>query len=296
MKRRALALLTSLLLVYLVPGSAVAATADLDQSTAYGPGHDFGGAVQLAQTFTAGKTGTLTSVDLDMRGSGSVTVTLKGATNGILDHNVVPIGAALATATASVTTASMGWVKFSFASPYAITSGNFYSIVFSPGVASVGGSSTNYGGGRALIYWSTSWVTVASKYGSGGAADWAFRTWVKAAAPKATPTLKATPTAPKKTPTAPKATPTATHSVPATATLTPTNAPTASPTAVAATTAPAATATPVSSLGSGSASGSSSGGSGDSTMLLVIGGIVVLGLLLGGLWFLVVRLRGQAKS
>jgi hypothetical protein len=288
MKRRALALLTSLLLVGLVAGSALAAAAVLDQSTAYGPGHDFGGAVMLAQTFTAGKTGTLTSVDLDMRGSESVTVTLKGATNGILDHNVVPIGAALATATASVTTASMGWVKFSFASPYAITSGNFYSIVFSPGVASVGGSSTNYGGGRALIY-NGSWATVASKYPSGGAADWAFRTWVKVATPKATP--KATPTASKKPPTA-------TPSVAPTATLTPTDAPTASPAAIATAspTSPAATATPGPSLGSGSVSGSSSGGSSDSTMLLVIGGIVVLGLLLGGLWFRAVRLRGQAKG
>ena len=290
MKRRALALLTSLLLVGLVAGSALAAAAVLDQSTAYGPGHDFGGAVKLAQTFTAGKTGTLTSVDLDMRGSGSVTVTLTGATNGILDHNVVPIGAPLATATASVTTASMGWVKFSFASPYAITSGNFYSIVFSPGVASVGGSSTNYGGGRALIY-NGSWATVASKYPSGGATDWAFRTWVKAAAPKATPTPKATAAASKKPPTA-------TPSVAPTATLTPTDAPTASPTAIAAaaTTAPAATATPGSSLGSGSGSGSSSGGSSASPILLVIGGIVVLGLLLGGLWFRAVRLRGQAKG
>lgn len=84
MRRRAFALSASLLLAGLMPGLALAASPVLDQSNAWTPGYTFSGAVQVAQTFTAGKTGALTSVDLYMAGSGSVAVSLEAATNGLL--------------------------------------------------------------------------------------------------------------------------------------------------------------------------------------------------------------------
>ena len=132
MKRRIAALATSLLLLNLVAGPAWASSAVLDQSNNWVPGYDVAGPASLAQTLTAGRTGTLTSVELYLVGTGTVYAQLDGATNGLFGHSgVIPLAPALATAHATVS-AGGSWVKFTFSAPAKVVTGNYYAIAFSP--------------------------------------------------------------------------------------------------------------------------------------------------------------------
>jgi hypothetical protein len=131
MKRRALAVCAGLLLLGLMPGSALATSGVLDQSN---PSTDTTcserSSSDLAQTFTADKSGTLTEVDLWMswEGTGTATVTASIENTG----SGAPVGPALATATATVTS-TPAWVQF-FPTPLVtITSGTAYAIVFNTG-------------------------------------------------------------------------------------------------------------------------------------------------------------------
>src|ERR1035437_3579597 len=88
MKRRALAICASLLLVGLVPGSTLAiSTSNLDQwnNPAAGLGHFASGAVNLAQTFTAGGYGLLSGVDLylSLGGGGGLSASIEATDSGL---------------------------------------------------------------------------------------------------------------------------------------------------------------------------------------------------------------------
>jgi hypothetical protein len=173
MKRRALAICASLLLVGLVPGSTLAIpTSNLDQHNdpAMPLNHFASGAVNWAQTFTAGKSGLLSGVDLYVRNWGgggvSLTVSIEATTSGGL-----PTGPALASASSAVSSTA-GWVHFSFTTPLSVVKDTVYAIVSN--LATVGvwyGSTNTYPGGQAFEA-GAPWNTLSDP------ADFAFRTYV----------------------------------------------------------------------------------------------------------------------
>jgi hypothetical protein len=182
MKRRAFALCVCLLLLGLMPGSTLAVSGVRDQSN---PSTDLNPACSsaardypLAQTFTAGKSGLLTEVDLWMTGDGttSFAVKIEGTTSGGAPNDAD----VLATATATPASTA-GWVKFIFSTPPSITSATVYAIVFSTGLIFAVCAADPYAGALA-------WNDDGS-WSSGG--EMAFQTFVAAAA--ATPTPCATP-------------------------------------------------------------------------------------------------------
>lgn len=126
MKRRALALGASLLLLGLMPGGVAAKTAsNLDQinqppNTNYSANASLG----LCQTFTAGRTGMLSRLDLNMASDGAtihyVEIHATDPSTGL------PTGAALASAWFNV---NGPWDTVTFLRPASVTSGSVYAIV-----------------------------------------------------------------------------------------------------------------------------------------------------------------------
>src|ERR1035437_8045223 len=152
MKRRALAICASLLLVALVPGStlAITSTSNLDQSAATGSTST--GGHFLAQTFTAGRGGLLTGFDLSLAVNGmtSVTVALQGVHN--IGGNMVPDGIVKATWSEFVTGGSSStpsWVHFSVPSEPVVARGTLSSFVFAWGAAAVFGPRGDLSAGGA---------------------------------------------------------------------------------------------------------------------------------------------------
>lgn len=200
MKRRAFALFAGLLLLGLMPGSALALPtappANLDLSN--GPIDDSDAndnVIALAQTFTADKSGSLTAVDLFMSSDLPVTVTvsLEATTDA------KPNGTVLATSSGAPSETN-AWVHFSFLTPPTVTSGTMYAIVFNkPGVSRVFMAAV-YSGGHA---WDADGGGVWYSLVVGGSGQFAFQTWLGAPAAAATPSPTAAPT------TAPTAAPTA---------------------------------------------------------------------------------------
>lgn len=197
MKRRVLALSAGLLLLGLLPGSTLAANpASIDQVNVVGSNQDNDGGHLMAQTFTVGKTGMLSSVDLWFAGGGSVTVDIKA-----LDGSGHPTGLSLATGTGTASSASNGgWTNFPFSVPLSVTSGQVYAIVFdftgNPGGPWAYGSNIGtdtYTGGVALFFFSSAWTTMSS---ANLVPDLAFRDYVD---PNTTPAPSITP-APTNTP------------------------------------------------------------------------------------------------
>ena len=175
MKRRALAICASLLLVGLVPGStlAISPTSNLDQSAATGATST--GGSPMAQTFTAGRGGLLTGVDLSLaiNGTTTVSVSLQGVHN--VGGDMVPDGTVKATGSGSVTGASSStpsWVHFSFSSEPTVASGTMYAIVFDPGTAGAFGGADVYTGGAAWARPQLGWIPIANL------SDFGFRTYV----------------------------------------------------------------------------------------------------------------------
>jgi hypothetical protein len=147
MKRRALALSAGLLLALgLMPGSTLAIVpGTLDQHNDPGVGVA-GGAVNLAQTFTAGKSGLLSGVDLylSLVGGGSLTASIEATASGL------PTGSALASGSGAVS-ATAGWVHFAFPTPLSVVKDSVYAIVINPTAGGVWHGSTNtYPGGQAF--------------------------------------------------------------------------------------------------------------------------------------------------
>jgi len=301
MQRFVLALFAGVLLLGLVPGSALGGTAAVDQAntatTIAWSSPDF----VVAQTFRAGTSGVLDSVDMYWGGTGTATVTLEGTTGS----PPVPSGPELATASLTLPVPDYEWVRFYFSTSYPVTAGQSYALVFSTGSsAGVYGSADLYSRGRALITHTGTWAPLPSVF-AGGVSDFSFATYVAANLATPTPTLVRTAT-PQPT-RAPTPTP-----APATArpTVAPTSTPPPAPTmassaaqiaASGAAESPSAigvvgatgTPDPVSGAGSaGSGSGSGgSGGSGGSAILVVAVGIVVLLLLAGASGFVLKRRR-----
>jgi hypothetical protein len=171
MKRGALALIAGLFLLGLVPGSTLAIlnpTSNLDQwNDPAGLGHGASGAVNWAQTFTAGEYGDLSGVDLylELGGGGSLTASIEATASGL------PTGPALASASSTVA-ASAGWVHFSFTTPLSVVQDSVYAIVINPTAAGVWfGSPNTYPGGQAFEA-GAPWTALADP------ADFGFRTYV----------------------------------------------------------------------------------------------------------------------
>ena len=170
MMHRVFALCAGLLLLGLMPGSTLAAVpSNLDYSNAVVTGYTWSSQADLAQTFTAGKSGRLSGVDLWLGGTGTIQVSINATASSL------PAGAHLVTASGTASNPA-GWVHFSFPTPPMVTSGTQYAIVFNTGkTATVDGSPNNYAGGQALM----------NKFGFGWAPitdpdrpDWAFQTYV----------------------------------------------------------------------------------------------------------------------
>ncbi|HEY5486988.1 MAG TPA: hypothetical protein VIK06_05010 [Candidatus Limnocylindrales bacterium] len=195
----------------------------------------------LAQTFTAGKSGPLSGVDLwmDQDGSAAVTLSIEGTTAGQPDDTVLATASAIPPGTGA-------WVDFTFSSPPSVTAGTIYAIVFNmPRYSHICGAGT-YASGHAWDY-DSAWFS----YG-GDAGEFAFQTYVDAAAaPEPTPTPSPSPT-PGRVPTP-----------------TPSPSPSPSPSPVGsvqgATSAPTTTATPPT-----TSTARSSGSTGDSSAILVV--------------------------
>ena len=173
MKRPALALSAGILLVALLPGStmALAPAEVLDQSNTSVP-NSTDAANDLAQTFTAGKTGLLTTVQLYMSYGAQpdgvmITVLIYTTAGGLPTGSILGGRSALPTATAD-------WVTFPLSSPVPVTAGQTYAIVFNTSAdGKAWGSGDTYSGGEALMYSETAWSA-----NSGAIKDFAFRTYV----------------------------------------------------------------------------------------------------------------------
>ena len=179
MKRPALALCAGLLLLGLVPGSALAVPSviNLDQHDEWNSS-DFN---QLAptyvtgQVFTVGKTGMLSGVDLYLQGTGSgidITASIYAVSGGLPTSN-----SGLPSADVDVQTA--GWYHFEFYGPLSVTVGQKYAIVFSlvdgdnlNDASAWYSSGITYTGGAAVRETGSAWGAIS------GASDFAFRTYV----------------------------------------------------------------------------------------------------------------------
>lgn len=175
MKLRTLAVPGVILMVALLPGTATAFAlgtvpdqSDTTLTAAVNTDTD------LAQTFTAGLTGQLTDVGLNLASpSGSLTVAITATSGGS------PTGAPLATSDPVTPGSSASWLDFSFASPTNVTSGVMYAIVFNlsslGGVPTASGSAADtYSGGAALTNTGSSWVSINASF-----SDLAFATYVR---------------------------------------------------------------------------------------------------------------------
>ena len=276
MKCRALALSVGLALLGLMPGSALADGPVLDQSNNPAPTFMMGGSYAYAQTFTVGMSGQLDEIDLNLAANHptAILVQIEGLTG-----SGVPTETPLSVAATIVNGSAFSWYRFPLAEPFAVAPGDTYAIVFTTTPwSSAAGSSSDYPGGQALMFYADKWQPPTQFY------DFAFRTYVQTAT--ATPTPTTTP-APTPTP-APVATST----------------PTSAPTASSATSEPAASGSPSASARQASTASAVSGatgaptatttstgtsGSGGSTLPIIAALIVVLAVVGGGLWFMRMR-------
>ncbi|MGZ6268032.1 MAG: hypothetical protein ACXWNR_05670 [Candidatus Limnocylindrales bacterium] len=176
MRRAVPALAAGMLLVALLPGAAMGSPLPpgaLDQSNDPAPGaaHTIGTPGSIAQTFTVGKTGLLTRIQLYVNGTGPMTVSVNPTSGGL------PTGAPLASSTSGFTSFE-GWLDFPFASPVSVTAGVKYAIVFNTGtLAAAWGSLDTYSGGQALIF-TSSWVSFQDWQATSTFYDFAFKTFV----------------------------------------------------------------------------------------------------------------------
>jgi hypothetical protein len=262
-------------LLALTPGSALAlGTLDQSQTNTSGTTIDWLAPDSLSQSFTAGLSGRLDTVDVNADGFGAaVTFQIQAQGIGALD-------------TQTVTLNGSGWTQIHLAKVVNVTKGIPYAIEMTPSatheIGWKGDCADSYAGGRASVLEGGTWYSIPgwataffpSALSSYCAQDFAFRTYVT---PPPPPTKKPAP-APTATPT-PAATPTPT----ATATSAPSATPSPSDTASLAVLGATAVATP------GSPPGSPAGSSSDTIVPILIAAIVVLALLVGLLGLLLLR-------
>ena len=263
MKRSALAFVASLLLMGVFATPVLAITTVVDQkmevtATNFGPGP-----VTFAQTFTSGYSRPLSGVDLYLKSSSSIVVSV--SIRPLDPITKYPTNTSYSTGSATVK--AEGWYHFN--TPVDISTGAQYAIVFTlPASAGLKGATTHqYAGGSALVK-NTNWGPFYN-----ADTDFAFRTYV--ALPDPTPTPKPTPS-PSPTPTPPAM---------ATLNPTPTGAPTVAPASTATSTASptpvAADATDTSAPGASLPSDSGSSSSDTGLPILLIGGVILLALAAG---------------
>jgi LPXTG-motif cell wall-anchored protein len=208
------------LILALATGAAMAAAAVQDQAQT---GHGDGGAYfndteSQAQTFTAGITGTLSSVSVYAIEDDTTLDALPGTAarpaaapnlSVVITHTTggLSSGGGLANMEVFLPN-SAGWHQFDFTTPASVVAGTQYAIILSPATpnnhlawAGVCGSSS-YAGGQALIIdvpggsWMTFPAWATAKQGSDAVCqqDLAFETFVTAAAtPTPSPSVVATP-------------------------------------------------------------------------------------------------------
>jgi hypothetical protein len=140
---------------------------NLDQSTTVDTSLSLGGAPECLQTFTAGRSGLLSGVDLyfEMTEPSAATVYLASEneastlTLGIADPETQP-----------------GWYHVRFGAPYEVKAGTHYAIVVQfDDMGRIYGSSDTYGGGQALGWNGTAFAPID------GVSEFAFRTYVDTA-------------------------------------------------------------------------------------------------------------------
>jgi hypothetical protein len=287
MKRRLFGLFAALLLLSLMPGSALGA-ATLDQSNTGTPTLTCLPTFSWAQSVTAGLAGTLAQVDLYMQdgkvGGGPVTVKIEGIERSA---GYPPNNNVLATGTTTV--AMEGWYSFALSPAISLLAGGHFAIVVAfASTQSLYATGDHYPGGQV-------WLGSGSSWGPPGTnEDLDFRTWMN---PTPTPTPTPTPP-PAPTPT-PAAAPTAaaslTTAAPAEsateATLEPSTGATLGserPSSPGETMARSATASP----GPGSGTGSTSGP--DWMLPLALGAIALLAVAFGVGYILIRRKRRKS--
>ena len=172
MKRPALALSAGILIMALLPGSTLASfigTVD-QENTVIGNGGT-NSSQPLAQTFTAGKTGLLTQIQLRLRATGGdIGLQIEATTGGL------PNGTVLATTVHTSPSNTSSWCAFSLGSPIPVIAGTKYAIVFDMGpltAATADSSGDTYPGGQALLKSVSTWGAV-----NGIVLDWDFKTLV----------------------------------------------------------------------------------------------------------------------
>ena len=182
MTRRAvaLALCAGLLLLGLVPATAlaIAPPSYLDQSNTT-PNSNISG--ELAQTFTAGQSGPLRRVDLflaslNFPGGSSLSLSIY-PTDGA--GTPVTSGTALATSgsgSVPYNSSTGAWISFSFGSPYSVTAGTMYAIVFNAG----GGANVwAYGSATNAYSQGAAWISTPSWVLSTAPVDFDFKTYLQ---------------------------------------------------------------------------------------------------------------------
>jgi hypothetical protein len=172
MKRSALAMAAAIALALSVPGmaSATVIAGVLDQSNpADTP--SAGSVNWMAQTFTAGKSGLLTYVQLWLEHTDGLSVSIRSTTGGLPDFGD------LSTSPTEYPTNTAGWVFFPLGVPVPMNAGTTYAIVFNTnqiGADTAYGSGDTYAGGQAYEYLGGSWGAVSG----GTLKDFAFQTYV----------------------------------------------------------------------------------------------------------------------
>ena len=180
----------------LVPNLAMAGTLDQQQPTVGSMALNAHSMQSVAQTFTAGLTGKLDQVDLNLNKSGTppvpLTVELRDVSAGLPGSAVLASQSVLASSV--VAFPGSGWVSFAFPTPGSVTAGTQYAIVAQSAAVfpdtyawSQGTGTDPYAGGAAYFASSspptTAWMPVPI-----GPPDFAFKTYVVPAPPLTPPT------------------------------------------------------------------------------------------------------------
>ncbi len=170
MKKAAVAIFAAVTLgaVFAAPVAAALIPGVLDQSNAAGTA-TIGSTADLAQTFTAGKTGLMTGVRLWLEHTDTMYVHLETTTGGKPDGNVIGV------TTTETPSNTANWVLFEFYNGVPVVSGTTYAIVFntnSSGADAAYGSADTYAGGQAFTNLGN-WVSISADL-----QDFAFQTYV----------------------------------------------------------------------------------------------------------------------
>jgi len=147
-----------------------------------------------AQTFTAGKSGALSRVDVNLfcyfcgTAPPAIIVSVRATSGG------VPTGSDLATATTAISNWSVGaqaWFTANFATPANLSAGTQYALVVRPAASYVNGTlafsnsavssaqgNDVYGGGKLLFSTNSGSAWTVQMYGTTGTSDAGFKTYI----------------------------------------------------------------------------------------------------------------------